>query len=181
MKHFANPENRQFDVNALLQRHFGKLPELVKAVLRWAAIIGYTFSYKLLEEVVAFQPSLQAELSFLPDRAEDPMAARQASISRQIIRSTENPDTYRFNDDNYFQAAAGYFTPDQKAEMSYVVACTMLQQGQDQNAYFAIDMFDHSRLIIASKEIAMRKNEHIADFCRILTKSRVETCRPITR
>ncbi|KAK6955529.1 hypothetical protein Daesc_003169 [Daldinia eschscholtzii] len=125
--------------NDFITRRLSELPAASRSILAWAALLGSTFSFELICQLLndTFDPiddgaNEQSEPVYRTKYSkQDAVAGLQAAINACIIVQSETDDRFRFAHDRYVQAAASLKecnTP----QMHFVIAQTLLKHYGDE-------------------------------------------------
>ncbi|KAI1480397.1 putative histidine kinase HHK1p [Daldinia eschscholtzii] len=125
--------------NDFITRRLSELPAASRSILAWAALLGSTFSFELICQLLndTFDPiddgaNEQSEPVYRTKYTkQDAVAGLQAAINACIIVQSETDDRFRFAHDRYVQAAASLKecnTP----QMHFVIAQTLLKHYGDE-------------------------------------------------
>ncbi|KAK5117209.1 hypothetical protein LTR85_008977 [Meristemomyces frigidus] len=126
-QNFASPDSGKFSSNDFIARRLKEMPMDAQTLLAWAAIVGNSFSFKLLERVISCSCSKASPKELLPARSKDPVAGLQACMSSFVVMATEEEDRFKFSHDRYIAAAETLCEPWKKTEMHYVVSVAMMK------------------------------------------------------
>ncbi|KAI8964971.1 putative histidine kinase HHK1p [Daldinia sp. FL1419] len=121
--------------NDFITRRLSELPAASRSILAWAALLGNTFSFELIYQLLsgAYDPvdnggSKHGESLYRTKYTKpEAVAGLQAAINACIIVQSETDDRFRFAHDRYVQAAASLKecnTP----QMHFAIAQTLLRQ-----------------------------------------------------
>ncbi|KAI1471549.1 putative histidine kinase HHK1p [Daldinia caldariorum] len=125
--------------NDFITRRLSELPAASRSILAWAALLGTTFSFELICQLLngSFDPiddggNEQSEPLYCAKYSkQDAVAGLQAAINACIIVQSESDDRFRFAHDRYVQAAASLKecnTP----QMHFAIAQTLLNHYGDE-------------------------------------------------
>ncbi|KAI1210373.1 putative histidine kinase HHK1p [Annulohypoxylon truncatum] len=135
---FQGEDNYDVLNNDFITRRLSELPAASRAILAWAALLGNSFSFGLICQLLAGDYELTDdeeghEMSGILYRTkyskEEAVAGLQAAINACIIVQGETDDRFRFAHDRYVQAAASLKecnTP----QMHFAIAQTLLRHGR---------------------------------------------------
>ncbi|KAH7040516.1 putative histidine kinase HHK1p [Microdochium trichocladiopsis] len=152
--------------NAFILRRLHELPLASRSILAWASLLGNSFSFALISQLLTGEFSDQAGCRLQSGAAsshygfskQDAVAGLQAAVNACIIVQSETDDRFRFVHDRYIQAASTLEESD-TAKMHFVIAQTLMKHS---------DLFSPSSDSIAS---------HICEASDII-KSRLTVRRP---
>ncbi|KAK5168940.1 Chk1 protein kinase [Saxophila tyrrhenica] len=126
-QHFSSPDGSRFSSNDFIVRRLKELPIDTQSLLAWAAIIGNSFSYNIIQLVMRCDCSSSVPAHLIPPRTDDAVAALQTAIQGFVLVTTEEEDRFRFAHDRYVAAAEALCAAYDKEEMHFVVAAAMLK------------------------------------------------------
>jgi signal transduction histidine kinase/tetratricopeptide (TPR) repeat protein len=120
----AENYNDTFLDNFMINR-LTELPAASRSILAWASMLGASFSFKLIQQLL--------NSNFSPGKEDRPpsyseqntITGLQAAIQASIIVPTQDDDIFRFAHDRYMQAAASLPNGDRNL-MHFVLAQTLL-------------------------------------------------------
>ncbi|KAH7366745.1 peroxide stress-activated histidine kinase mak2 [Plectosphaerella cucumerina] len=121
------------DTDFITQR-LGELPPASRAILAWASLLGYSFSFELVSRLMSgeFQYSelgcvnaavTEVNTAYSPDTI---VAGLQAAVTACIIVPGETDDRFRFAHDRYIQAASNLKECNAR-KMQFIIAQTLLK------------------------------------------------------
>ncbi|KAF3070526.1 Two-component system protein A [Daldinia childiae] len=131
---FKGEDNYDVLNNDFITRRLSELPAASRSILAWAALLGSTFSFDLICQLLngAFDPvddggyGLNDTLYRTKYSKQEAVAGLQAAINACIVVQSETDDRFRFAHDRYVQAAASLKecnTP----QMHFAIAQTLLK------------------------------------------------------
>ncbi|KAL1310989.1 hypothetical protein AAFC00_001209 [Neodothiora populina] len=175
---FSSPNADDFSSNNFLHRRLQELPRTSKCVLRWACLIGNSFSFNLVKQAMSCDCSRSVPRELLPPDSGDPVSGLQGAISAYILVATDLEDRFRFSHDRYLQAAEMLCEEFDKAEMHYVIAIAMMKHTPyDRINTSSKALFDQARHICNAIEvIKKRRTGSVAPFRDLLYQA-AETAR----
>ncbi|GAB7347643.1 hypothetical protein MBLNU459_g4512t2 [Dothideomycetes sp. NU459] len=175
---FASKKADQFSSNDFLVRRLKDLPIDSRCILTWASLIGNTFSFTLVKQVMSCQCSRASPAELLPPFENDPVSGLQGAISAFIIVATDDEDRFRFSHDRYMQAAETLADEYSKDEMHFVIATSMMKHDPyDRSTKMTKVLFDQARHICNSIEvIKQRKPDQVLPYRDLLYQA-AETSR----
>ncbi|KAM0335159.1 hypothetical protein ACHAQA_000200 [Verticillium albo-atrum] len=112
-----------------------ELPPSARAILAWAALLGYSFSFELVcrlltgefqftEDATCVDPNAE-ELNTIYSN-EDAIAGLQAAVNACILMPGETDDRFRFAHDRYIQASAALKECNAR-KMRFIIAQTLMK------------------------------------------------------
>ncbi|KAI0433253.1 putative histidine kinase HHK1p [Xylaria sp. FL1042] len=141
--------------NDFITRRLNELPPASRWILAWAALLGSSFSFELVCQLMGGEFGLVDDG---PDEAEDAqrrtvftkpeaVAGLQAAVNSCIIVQGETDDRFRFAHDRYVQAAASLKECNIRS-MHFIIAQTLMKQsdfgikGRDNTASHICESID---------------------------------------
>ncbi|KAF2211338.1 hypothetical protein CERZMDRAFT_85507 [Cercospora zeae-maydis SCOH1-5] len=124
---FSTPDTRKFSTNDFILRRMRELPLDAQTVLAWAAIIGNSFQFKVVQRVMSCACSDLAPQPLIPPKSKDAVAGLQTALSSFIVMPTEDEDRFKFSHDRYAAAADALCDDYVREEMHYVAAASMMK------------------------------------------------------
>ncbi|GIZ48579.1 hypothetical protein CKM354_001163300 [Cercospora kikuchii] len=124
---FSTPDSGRFSTNDFILRRMRELPTDAQTVLAWAAIIGNSFQFRVLQRVMSCACSDLAPQPLIPPKSKDAVAGLQTALSSFIVMPTEDEDRFKFSHDRYVAAADALCDDYVREEMHYVVASSMMK------------------------------------------------------
>ncbi|KAI0479092.1 putative histidine kinase HHK1p [Xylariaceae sp. FL0804] len=129
---FKGEHNYDVLNNDFVTRRLSELPPASRSILAWAALLGDTFSFDLIcqllvgecEDAFLDEESIQRHTSY---SKQETVAGLQAAVNACIIVQGETDDRFRFAHDRYAQAAASLKECNTR-QMRFVIAQTLLKQ-----------------------------------------------------
>ena len=133
-KHFATKSYHDLLDGEFITNRLGELPPITRSILAWASLIGASFSFDLIQKLIAGEFDYQeadaskvaADLCNLSHSATDCVEALQPAIQGYIIIQTQEDDRFRFAHDRYVQAARSLCGRN-KQKMHFIIAQTLLK------------------------------------------------------
>ena len=134
LDHFQGERDFEFLNNEFVTRRLNELPPASRAILAWAAILGNSFSFALICQLLSSEFSYKdagldepsAEYLQKPYSKEEAVAGLQAAVNACIIIQGETDERFRFAHDRYIQAASTLKIDDTR-KMHFIVAQTLLK------------------------------------------------------
>ncbi len=139
LDHFQGERDFEFLNNEFVTRRLSELPPASRAILAWAAILGNSFSFALICQLLSGEFDCQEgdldepSVAYLrrPYTKREAVAGLQAAVNACIIIQGETDERFRFAHDRYIQAASTLRIPDTYKMMHFIVAQTLLKyEGQ---------------------------------------------------
>lgn len=175
---FSSPNTDQFSSNDFLHKRLQDLPPTSRCVLRWASLIGNTFSFNLVKQAMACDCSRTVPRELLPPDAGDPVSGLQGAISAYILVATDAEDRFRFSHDRYLQAAEMLCEPFDQSEMHFVLAIAMIKHTPYDRATTTTKiLFDQARHVCNAIEVIKKRREGATAPFRDLLYQAAETAR----
>lgn len=175
---FSSSSTTQFSSNDILHRRLQDLPPASRCVLRWASLIGNTFSFNLVKHAMDCECSRSVPRGLLPPDSHDPVSGLQGAITAYIIIATDTEDRFRFSHDRYLQAAEMLCEPFDKAEMHFVIAIAMMKHTPyDRSTKTTKVLFDQARHACNAIEVIKKRREGATAPFRDLLYQAAETAR----
>ncbi|KXJ96957.1 hypothetical protein Micbo1qcDRAFT_191576 [Microdochium bolleyi] len=120
--------------NAFITRRLSELPLASRSILAWASLLGNSFSFALISQLLTGEFSDQAGCRLQAEAAsshygfskQEAVAGLQAALNACIIVQSETDDWFRFVHDRYIQAASTLEESD-TAKMHFVIAQTLMK------------------------------------------------------
>lgn len=176
---FASKKTKtdQFSSNDFLVRRLQDLPVDARCVLTWASLIGNTFSFTLVKQVMSCKCSKASPAEMLPPLQTDPVAGLQGAISAFVVVATDDEDRFRFSHDRYMQAAETLADEFRKEEMHYVIAKSFMRHDPyDPSTKTTKLLFDQARHICSAIEVIKnRQQDNILPFRDLLYQAAEES------
>ncbi|KAK3069716.1 Chk1 protein kinase [Teratosphaeriaceae sp. CCFEE 6253] len=175
---FASPDAGRFSSNDLLARRLKGMSADARGFLAWAAIVGDTFHFSLITQVMLCACSKASPKELLPPSGLDPVGGLQAALQGFVIMGTEEECRFKFAHDRYVTAAEALCEGYDKREMHYVVACAMMKH----DAFDPVTMpnkllFEQARHVCeAVPAVKLRSKGEMAAFRDLLYQA-AETAR----
>ncbi|KAI2641971.1 putative histidine kinase HHK1p [Xylaria nigripes] len=122
--------------NDFITRRLNELPQASRCILSWAALLGTSFSFDFVCELMsgglghtdgddsAVDENAQALTTYTKQEA---IAGLQAAVNAYIIVQRDGDDRFRFAHDRYVQAAASLKEGDVQ-HMHFIIAQTLMNQ-----------------------------------------------------
>ena len=169
--------------NNFITKRFGELPMAARAILSWGSLLGTSFSYSLVEQLLSGEFSYFSSSESESERRFDVTCPKmpalyhqesgavieglQVLISQHILLPGDTDDEFRFTHDRYARAALMMSESCKKEKMHFIIAKTLMKYGG----------IDKSELRALSQHICQSQNlikQMVQDRVRyrdILTKS----------
>ncbi|TVY71370.1 Two-component system protein A, partial [Lachnellula suecica] len=120
--------------NEFVTSRLNELPPASRSILAWAAILGGSFSFELIERLLSgefdFEENSHEPEDFKPyslsHSQQDAVEGLQATIQAYIIVATNEDDRFRFAHDRYSQAAQSLGECN-APKMHFIIAQTLLK------------------------------------------------------
>ncbi|KAI0025269.1 putative histidine kinase HHK1p [Xylariomycetidae sp. FL0641] len=119
--------------NDFITRRLSELPPASRSILAWAALLGNSFSFALISQLMSGDFDFIEDGSTLEDlrhtsySKQEIVAGLQAAVNACVIVQGETDDRFRFAHDRYVQAAASLKECNIR-QMHFVIAQTLLKQ-----------------------------------------------------
>ena len=132
LDHFQGERDFEFLNNEFITRRLSELPAASRAILAWAAILGNSFSFALICQLLGGEfgykeyDSLGVPFLHRSYSKQEAVAGLQAAVNACIIIQGETDERFRFAHDRYVQAASTPKEADTR-KMHFVVAQTLLK------------------------------------------------------
>ncbi|KAK5138047.1 hypothetical protein LTR08_005845 [Meristemomyces frigidus] len=124
---FASPSPDRFTSNDFIAQRLKEMPVDAQTLLAWAAILGHSFSFHLIQRVMSCDCSRVSPKDLIPPPSKDPVAGLQSCMLNFVVMATEEEDRFKFSHDRYVAAAGTLCDGFQRGEMHYVVSCAMMR------------------------------------------------------
>jgi len=119
--------------NDFTTSRLNELPAPSRQILVWAAMIGTSFSFDIVQRLLSDEFEFDAESCgdstasiMAPLSHQEIVEGLQAAIQAYVIVATENDDRFRFTHDRFIQAAVS-LRKDQGPKMHFIIAQTLLK------------------------------------------------------
>lgn len=176
-EYFSSPDSGKFSSNDFITRRLRELPQDTQSLIIWAAIIGNTFSYSIIQRVMSCDCSKASPAGTIPPWTKDAVAALQTSIQGFIVVTTEEEDRFRFAHDRYIAAAEALAGDYVLEEMHFVVASAMMKhEPYDQVNQADAVLFDQARHVCKALDAIKKRLTIRAPFRNLLYQA-AETAR----
>nr|POE74402.1 peroxide stress-activated histidine kinase mak3 [Quercus suber] len=150
---FSSPDPGAYSSKNFILRKIKELPVDAQTVLAWASLIGNTFSFRLVQQVMSCDCSKLSPPELLPPRSMDIVAGLQACTGSYILMPTEDDDRFGFSHDRYITSADSLCDVYDREEMHYIIASSMMKHAP----------FDP---VLHSNKILYEQVRHIAESIR---------------
>ena len=176
-EHFSSPDAGKFSSNDFITRRLKEMPIDTQILLAWAAIIGNTFSYSIIQSVMSCDRSHGAPEGLVPPSCSDSVAGLQAALQAFIVMPTEDEDQFRFSHDRYAAAAYALCDDYRIEEMHYMIAHAMLKH-EPYNSVTQPNtvLFNQARHICDALQVIRERVKHRSAYRDLLYQA-AETAR----
>ena len=175
---FSSSKTNHFSSNDFLHKRLQDLPPTSRCLLRWASLIGNTFSFTLVKQAMSCDCSKSVPRELLPPDSGDPISGLQDAISAYILIATDNEDRFRFSHDRYLQAAVMLCDSYDKAEMHYVISVAMMKHTPyDRSDTTTKILFDQARHVCNAIDVIRNRQAGATQPFRDLLYQAAETAR----
>ncbi|KAI2631987.1 putative histidine kinase HHK1p [Hypoxylon sp. NC1633] len=178
---FKGEDNYDVLNNDFITRRLSELPPASRAILAWAALLGNSFSFALICQLLNGEfklgdidsPGPNEALYYTKYSKQEAVAGLQAAINACIIVQGETDDRFRFAHDRYVQAAAS-LKECNTAPMHFVIAQTLLKysgpeiKARDNTASHITEAVD-----IIKRQIHLRQpyRKHLMDIAMLAVEN----------
>nr|POE47988.1 peroxide stress-activated histidine kinase mak3 [Quercus suber] len=152
---FSSPDPGAYSSKNFILRKIRELPVDAQTVLAWASLIGNTFSFKLVQQVMSCECSRLSPPELLPPSSMDVVAGLQACTSSYMLVPTDNEDRFAFSHDRYITSADSLCDNYDREEMHYIIASSMMKHAP----------FDP---VLYSNKILYEQARHICESIRAI-------------
>lgn len=143
---FSSSDSAKFSSNDFISRRMRAMPVEAQAFLAWAAIIGNSFSFHLVERAMSCDCSTASPREFIPPTSKDPVAGLQAALNAFVVMATEDEDRFKFSHDRYVAAADSLCNAYRREEMHFVISCAMMKHSPYNSAVHSSNLlFEQAR------------------------------------
>ncbi|KAG9246606.1 HHK1, histidine kinase-group X protein [Calycina marina] len=129
-KNYHDTLNSEF-----ISTRISELPQASRAILAWASLIGTSFSFDLIQNLLSgefdYDNSTNVSSAYLFHSQQDTVEGLQAAIQAYIIIATQQDDRFRFAHDRYMQVAAA-MREDNGAKMHFIIAQTLMKYSPEE-------------------------------------------------
>lgn len=124
---FSSPDPGAYSSKDFIVRKIKALPMDAQTLLAWASIIGNTFNFKLVQQVMSCECSRMSPPELKPPNSGDVVAGLQACVNAFMLSATEDDERFKFSHDRYVTAADSLCEPFDRQEMHYIIASSMMK------------------------------------------------------
>ncbi|KAF3343972.1 hypothetical protein VD0002_g8238 [Verticillium dahliae] len=134
---FDQFQTEGYDVldTAFITQRLKELPPSARAILAWAALLGYSFSFELVSRLLTGEFQYTDDVACVDPNAEEVntkysndevIAGLQAAVNACILMPGETDDRFRFAHDRYIQASAALKECNAR-KMRFIIAQTLMK------------------------------------------------------
>ncbi|KAL1639035.1 Chk1 protein kinase [Diplodia intermedia] len=140
--------------NDFIVKRLQELPQVTRYLLAWASLIGSTFSFNIVKQLMQGKHAGNAE--GLPVTDEDAVDGIEGAIAAYLVMSGEDEDRFRFAHDRYMQASQLLIESENfnQNEMHFAISKTMIEQAyQDNTTTSSKSLFTRARHVACASEL----------------------------
>ncbi|EEY16894.1 autoinducer 2 sensor kinase/phosphatase luxQ [Verticillium alfalfae VaMs.102] len=134
---FDQFQTEGYDVldTAFITQRLKELPPSARAILAWAALLGYSFSFELVSRLLTGEFQYTDDVACVDPNAQEVntkysndelIAGLQAAVNACVLMPGETDDRFRFAHDRYIQASAALKECNAR-KMRFIIAQTLMK------------------------------------------------------
>ncbi|GAB7360932.1 hypothetical protein MBLNU230_g0916t1 [Neophaeotheca triangularis] len=174
---FSSPDANKFSSNDFIARRLLELPVDCQALLSWCSILGNVVSFEVVKKAMSCDCSTKSPKEFIPTTSKDPVAGLQVALKAFVLMPTENEDRFRWSHDRYMTATETLNQNYRKAEMHYVIACSLMKHyPYDAATQPNKNLFEQARHVCEANEVVKLRETWREPFRDLLYQA-AETAR----
>ncbi|KAH9869591.1 hypothetical protein IAQ61_006799 [Plenodomus lingam] len=177
---FAGPEYGSSVTGDFITKRLFELPSDSRKLLAWASLLGGTFSFDFIKQVLdpkeRWPP--EAKIPVLAD-GESAIKALSGALDAYILMPAEQDARFRFSHDRYLAAAANSLEKEWDSQlMHYLIAKTITSNDDDRGepVLGSKALYMRSRHICLATELIKTRETHRAPFRDILYQAGETAC-----
>ncbi|KAF2853952.1 two-component sensor protein histidine protein kinase-like protein [Plenodomus tracheiphilus IPT5] len=177
---FEGPEYGSSVTTDFITKRLLELPSSSRKLLAWASLLGATFSFDLITQLLNPKDLLpsDAKVPILTD-GESAIKALNGALDAYILMPAEQDARFRFSHDRYLAAAANALEKEWESQyMHYLIAKIITSGGEyhDDSALGSKALYMRSRHICLAAELIKTKEKHRAPFRDALYQAGETAC-----
>ncbi|KAL2681557.1 hypothetical protein IWX47DRAFT_231056 [Phyllosticta citricarpa] len=163
--------------NDFLVKRLQELPTPTRYMLEWASLLGSTFSFSLVKQLMHGKDSTSA--AGLPLTSGDAIKAIDNALSAYIVMAGDTEDRFRFSHDRYMQAAKALVERENfnEAEMHFEICKVMIEANYiDNTTTGSKTLFTRARHVACAGDLIRQRVTRRALYRYTLEKAAENAC-----
>ncbi|KAK7516133.1 uncharacterized protein IWZ02DRAFT_51046 [Phyllosticta citriasiana] len=163
--------------NDFLVKRLQELPTPTRYMLEWASLLGSTFSFSLVKQLMHGKDSTSA--TGLPLTSGDAIKAIDNALSAYVVMAGDTEDRFRFSHDRYMQAAKALVERENfnEAEMHFEICKVMIEANYiDNTTTGSKTLFTRARHVACAGDLIRQRVTRRALYRYTLEKAAENAC-----
>lgn len=177
---FEGPEYGSSVTTDFITKRLFELPFASRKLLAWASLLGGTFSFDLIKQLLEPKDLLlsEAKVPILTD-GESAIKALNGALDAYILMPAEQDARFRFSHDRYLAAAANSLEKEWDSQLMHYMIAKVITSGHDYRGESVLGskaLYMRSRHICLSAELIKTREIHRAPFRDVLYQAGETAC-----